>query len=112
MGALQPWHWIVVIAIVLLLFGSTRLPGLAKSVGQSMKIFKKEIRDLRDDKSEGTDGNAGGNAGDNAPGASTHSTTGSTTHPTTGSTAGPAASSDTGAVPGLIDHKDRDLPKA
>lgn len=50
MGALQPWHWIVLLVIVLLLFGSTRLPGLAKSIGQSMKIFKSEIEDLRDDK--------------------------------------------------------------
>lgn len=49
MGALQPWHWIVLIAVILLLFGSTRLPGLAKSVGQSMKIFKREINELRND---------------------------------------------------------------
>lgn len=49
MGALQPWHWIVLIAVILLLFGSTRLPGLAKSVGQSMKIFKREINELRSD---------------------------------------------------------------
>ncbi|WP_125775942.1 Sec-independent protein translocase subunit TatA [Antribacter gilvus] len=50
MGAMQPWHWIVLLVVVLLLFGSTRLPGLAKSVGQSMKIFKSEINDLREDK--------------------------------------------------------------
>ena len=108
MGAMQPWHWIVVIAIVLLLFGSTRLPGLAKSVGQSMKIFKKEIKDLRDDKPEGADGSAADNAADNAPGASTHSTTGSTT----GSASGSSTSSGTGSVPGLITNKDRDIPKA
>lgn len=52
MGALQPWHWIVLLVVVLLLFGSSRLPGLAKSVGQSMKIFKKEVSELRDDKPE------------------------------------------------------------
>ncbi|GAB4085556.1 Sec-independent protein translocase subunit TatA [Myceligenerans cantabricum] len=49
MGALQPWHWIVLIAVILLLFGSSRLPGLAKSVGQSMKIFKSEVNELRAD---------------------------------------------------------------
>ncbi|MFI2364300.1 Sec-independent protein translocase subunit TatA [Promicromonospora sp. NPDC019610] len=96
MGAMQPWHWIVLLVVVLLLFGSTRLPGLAKSVGQSMKIFKKEIKDMRDDRSD-----ADGNAADNAPGAST---TTSTT--TTGSTTG------SGSTPGLIDPKDRDIPKA
>ena len=97
MGAMQPWHWIVLLVVVLLLFGSSRLPGLAKSVGQSMKIFKKEVKDLREDRSD-----ADGNAADNAPGASTTTTTGTTTGTGTGS----------GSTPGLIDHKDRDIPKA
>lgn len=82
-GALQPWHWIVLIAVILLLFGSTRLPGLAKSVGQSMKIFKKEINDLRSDddgdtkrdpgttddttKNETSATNGGASKGDDAP---------------------------------------------
>jgi sec-independent protein translocase protein TatA len=92
MGALQPWHWIVLLVVVLLLFGSSRLPGLAKSVGQSMKIFKKEIKDLRDDGSDNTDGKGA----DNAPGGSTTSSTGSGTD----------------SVPGLTTNKDRDVPKA
>ncbi|RPF21548.1 Sec-independent protein translocase subunit TatA [Myceligenerans xiligouense] len=82
-GALQPWHWIVLIAVILLLFGSTRLPGLAKSVGQSMKIFKREINELRSDgdddtkqdtattddtkKNETTATNGGVSKGDDAP---------------------------------------------
>ncbi|MFE7506330.1 Sec-independent protein translocase subunit TatA [Promicromonospora sp. NPDC057488] len=94
-GAMQPWHWIVLLVVVLLLFGSSRLPGLAKSVGQSMKIFKKEVKDLRDDK------NDDGNAADNAPGTATNS-----------STTGTGTGSGTGSTPGLIDHKDRDIPKA
>lgn len=101
MGAMQPWHWIVLLVVVLLLFGSSRLPGLAKSVGQSMKIFKKEVKDLREDRSD-ADGNTAGNAADNAPGASTTTTTGSTT----------GSGSGTSSTPGLIDHKDRDIPKA
>lgn len=81
MGALQPWHWIVLIAVILLLFGSTRLPGLAKSVGQSMKIFKREINELRSDndgdgddtpkddkrKGEPTASSGGASKGDDAP---------------------------------------------
>lgn len=39
-----PLHLIVILAVVLLLFGATRLPALAKSVGQSMKIFRREIK--------------------------------------------------------------------
>jgi len=34
---------IVIIFIVLLLFGAPKLPALAKSIGQSMKILKKEV---------------------------------------------------------------------
>lgn len=37
-------HALVLLAIVVLIFGATKLPGLAKSVGQSMKIFKNEIK--------------------------------------------------------------------
>ena len=40
---LQGWEWIIILAIVLLLWGAPKLPGLAKSVAQSMRIFKKEI---------------------------------------------------------------------
>jgi sec-independent protein translocase protein TatA len=98
-GVMQPWHWIVLLVVVLLLFGSSRLPGLAKSVGQSMKIFKKEVKDLREDGS----GNANSNVAD-APGGTT------TSSPS--STAGPGASSTTDEVPGLISNRDRDIPKA
>lgn len=68
MGALQWQHWVLILVIVLLLFGSTRLPGLAKSVGQSMRIFRNEMSDLRDDKSESavdvaTDARTGRSAG-------------------------------------------------
>ncbi|WP_425955464.1 Sec-independent protein translocase subunit TatA [Xylanimonas sp. McL0601] len=49
MGMLKPWHVIVMVAIVLLLFGAQRLPDLARSVGQSLKIFKNEVKDLTAD---------------------------------------------------------------
>ena len=42
-------HVLIVLLVVLLLFGARRLPDLAKSVGQSMKILKHEVKDLRDD---------------------------------------------------------------
>lgn len=47
---------IVIVFIVLLLFGAPKLPGLAKSIGQSMKILKKEVTsDEKDDTpSDGT----------------------------------------------------------
>jgi sec-independent protein translocase protein TatA len=39
------WHALIVFAVVLLLFGAAKLPALAKSVGQSMRILKTEISD-------------------------------------------------------------------
>ena len=42
---LTGWHALVILAIVLLVFGSTKLPALAKSVGQSMRILKDEVSD-------------------------------------------------------------------
>lgn len=37
-------HLIVILVVVLLLFGATKLPALSKSIGQSIKIFRKEIK--------------------------------------------------------------------
>lgn len=48
----QVWHMIVLLVLVLIVFGSSKLPDIAKSVGQSMKVFKKEIKELRDDDSK------------------------------------------------------------
>ena len=52
MGALKPWHWIVLLVVVLLVFGAGKLPEIASSLGQSMKVFKKEVKELRDDDSK------------------------------------------------------------
>ncbi|WP_263121246.1 Sec-independent protein translocase subunit TatA [Cellulomonas sp. RIT-PI-Y] len=49
MNALKPWHIGVLLVVIILLFGAKRLPDLAKSVGQSLKIFKSEVKDLTDD---------------------------------------------------------------
>lgn len=39
---LTGWHSLVILAIVLLVFGSAKLPALARSVGQSMRILRDE----------------------------------------------------------------------
>lgn len=49
MGTLKPTHIAILLVVVLLLFGAKRLPDLAKSVGQSLKIFKKEMKELTED---------------------------------------------------------------
>lgn len=43
------WHALIILVIVVLLFGATKLPGLAKSVGQSMKIFRSEMKNNESD---------------------------------------------------------------
>ncbi|KFD44355.1 Sec-independent protein translocase subunit TatA [Cellulosimicrobium cellulans] len=86
MGMLKPWHIIVLVVVVLLLFGARRLPDLARSVGQSLKIFKSEVKDLRDD--DPTPPPAAGSTGTASPstGTSTPTVTGGTTSPEPGDT--------------------------
>ena len=43
MGVLQPWHLIIVLVIVLLLFGPGKLPLLGKAIGDSLRDFKKSV---------------------------------------------------------------------
>jgi len=63
MANLQGWHLIIVLVVILLLFGATRLPALARSVGQSTKIFRQEMKD--DTEKDGEDGSsASGSATD------------------------------------------------
>jgi sec-independent protein translocase protein TatA len=42
---LTGWHALIILAIVLLVFGAAKLPALARSVGQSMRILKDEVQD-------------------------------------------------------------------
>lgn len=44
LAGLTGWHLLIILAIVLLLFGAPKLPGLARSIGQSAKIFREEMK--------------------------------------------------------------------
>jgi len=44
-GVLQPWHIILVLVIVLVVFGPGKLPMLGKAVGDTVRDFKKAIGD-------------------------------------------------------------------
>ena len=46
---IKPWHIIVLIVVLLIVFGSAKLPDIARSLGQSAKVMKKELRDLQED---------------------------------------------------------------
>ncbi|MGO2718831.1 MAG: Sec-independent protein translocase subunit TatA, partial [Brachybacterium tyrofermentans] len=52
----SPWAIVVVILVVVLLFGANKLPGLARNMGKSMRIFKTEVEEMRgDDKKDEDD---------------------------------------------------------
>ena len=49
MNVLRPWHIIILVAVLILLFGAKRLPGAARSLGRSLRIIKAETRGLVDE---------------------------------------------------------------
>ncbi|MFK3679188.1 Sec-independent protein translocase subunit TatA [Microbacterium sp. NPDC090218] len=55
MANLQGWHLLIVLAVILLLFGAAKLPALAKSMGQSARVFKGEMKAMKDDDAARTD---------------------------------------------------------
>lgn len=46
MGAIEPIHILIVLIVVFLLFGASRLPGLGRSLGQGIREFKKGIEEI------------------------------------------------------------------
>ena len=51
MGGLSIWHWIIVLVVVLLVFGTKRLRNAGQDLGEAVKGFKKGMKD--DDKPTG-----------------------------------------------------------
>ena len=45
---------LIILAIVLLLFGANKLPDLARSMGRSARIFKSEVKEMREEDEAGT----------------------------------------------------------
>lgn len=50
MGSFSIWHWLIVLVIVLLVFGTKRLKNVGKDVGEAIKGFKQGVADKDDDK--------------------------------------------------------------
>ena len=48
-NAFSPWHLLLILAVILLLFGAAKLPALAKSVGQSARVFRGEMKAMKDE---------------------------------------------------------------
>jgi sec-independent protein translocase protein TatA len=48
-NGLEPWHLLIVAIIIILLFGSKKLPDTARALGKSMRILKSETKAMKDD---------------------------------------------------------------
>ena len=48
-GLFEGWHLVLVLLVVLLVFGANRLPGAARNLAQSLKIFKRELESGNDE---------------------------------------------------------------
>jgi len=50
MGSFSIWHWLIVLLIVVLVFGTKRLTGGARDLGKAVNEFKKGVQGGDDDK--------------------------------------------------------------
>lgn len=48
----SPWKILIVAVVIIVLFGSRKLPDAARSLGRSMRILKKEVSSMHDDEDE------------------------------------------------------------
>ncbi len=55
----QPFALVIIVVAVVLLFGYKRLPDAARSIGRSMRIFKSEVKQMKDDGTEDKDAKGG-----------------------------------------------------
>ncbi|WP_458041622.1 MULTISPECIES: Sec-independent protein translocase subunit TatA [Bacteria] len=49
LGNLTGWHLLILLAVILLLFGAARLPALARSMGQSARAFRGEMKAMKEE---------------------------------------------------------------
>jgi sec-independent protein translocase protein TatA len=57
--AFAPWHIIILLVVLVVLFGARRLPGAAQSLGQSMHIFKKSVQGLHPEEQDSAANSSG-----------------------------------------------------
>ncbi|WP_028935873.1 Sec-independent protein translocase subunit TatA [Pseudonocardia spinosispora] len=43
------WEWVIILVVILLLFGAKRLPDMARSLGQSARVLKSEVKGMKSD---------------------------------------------------------------
>jgi sec-independent protein translocase protein TatA len=50
-GILAPWHLIILVVVLLLIFGPSKLPGIASSLGKAVSGVRKEIKEISEESS-------------------------------------------------------------
>lgn len=55
----EPSHILLLLLVVIILFGAKRLPDSARSLGRSLRIFKSEMKDMKNDDKDGKTENDG-----------------------------------------------------
>ena len=48
-GLIKPYHILILVLVIVILFGWKRLPDAARSLGRSMRIFKSEVEEMKND---------------------------------------------------------------
>jgi sec-independent protein translocase protein TatA len=54
-AGLGGWEWIIILVIVIILFGGSRLAGVGKALGQSIREFREGVSTGNDDGEESAD---------------------------------------------------------
>ena len=67
----NPMSVLLILLVVLLLVGAPRLPGMARSLGQSMRILKSEVTEMKDDQPAPAEGDLEGRSAPEKHGIST-----------------------------------------
>nr|WSX50578.1 Sec-independent protein translocase subunit TatA [Streptomyces sp. NBC_00974] len=68
-NALEPWHVAIIVIVCLMVFGSKKLPEMARGLGKSARILKAEARALREEGPSAAEGGGGGGGGAGSAGA-------------------------------------------
>lgn len=48
-NGLEPWHLVLLLVVIVLVFGSKKLPDMARALGKSARILKSEAKAMKDD---------------------------------------------------------------
>jgi sec-independent protein translocase protein TatA len=54
MGSFSIWHWLIVLLVIILVFGTAKLKNIGKDLGGAIKGFKEGMKEGGESTAEGT----------------------------------------------------------